>query len=53
MGGVKAQLALLSGGPGEGDVLNDLGENMIRHQRAVGFELPAVEEDEDVPAELL
>jgi hypothetical protein len=44
MGGVKARLALLFGGQGEADTLNDLGDNMIRHQRAIGFELPADEE---------
>jgi hypothetical protein len=39
LGGVKAQLALLHGGPGEADTLTLLGENMIRHRRVVGFEI--------------
>lgn len=47
LGGVRAQLALLSGGPGEADELNEVAENMIRRQRAVGFELPAVDPTED------
>lgn len=39
LGGVKAQLALLNGGPGEADTLSLLGENMIRHRRVTGFEI--------------
>ena len=39
LGGVKAQLALLNGGPGEADTLTLLGENMIRHRRVTGFEI--------------
>lgn len=39
LGGVKAQLALLHGGPGEADTLTLLGENMIHHRRVIGFEI--------------
>lgn len=38
LGGVKARLAVLSGGPGDGDTLTLLGENMIRHRLVSGFE---------------
>lgn len=53
LGGVRARLALLSGGPGEADALNEIAENSIRHQRVVGFELPAadaMDDDQQEPA---
>lgn len=49
LGGVRAQLALLAGG-GETDTLNLLGENRIRRQRAVGFDLGAQSEDSREPS---
>jgi hypothetical protein len=44
MGGVSARLAALSGGPGDADLLEQLGENLIAHERIRGFELPAVDD---------
>lgn len=41
LGGVTARAAILSGGPGEGDALRDLGENELRRRHVRGFELPA------------
>lgn len=46
--GVSARVGLFAGGPGEGDLLALLGENHIRHERAVGFELPEPVADETV-----
>lgn len=40
LGGVRAKVALLSGGDDE-DTLHELAENSIQHQRIVEFELPA------------
>ena len=44
MGGVSARLATLSGGPGDDDLFEQLGENLIAHERVRGFELPPVED---------
>jgi hypothetical protein len=46
MSGVSARLAALSGGPGDADLLEQLGENLIAHERIRGFELPAVDDTE-------
>ncbi len=44
MGGVSARLAALSGGPGDADLLEELGENLIAYERVRGFELPPVDD---------